>query len=323
MALDFNYKVYNNSPATHWMMGLFSSHATGRELRLASKNVTLGERASKMNYMTYSYKSEDCMSELIIQEINKKLPANSQLAMIYVLIVGNQQNWKKNKASFMIEEFIKFKGEEVTKVTREVARRQLEQIMKRLLDCKIEVKYTKRSKRCAMINLLAGYTYDNGFCTVEFPNSVIEALNIYPQLFPNWGGQLSNQKAFAMTIYIYYRIKQARQYNGTINVNVKDLLSYAGIPYEKDHVKNRRYKQLMIQPFLKAIEEIHLLSDETLKIEVQPYSGIDEFLSSHVVIHYDNKVAEYYKSKSKKTGGKLSEPKSSKPSQRVSKRAAR
>lgn len=305
------------------MMGLFSSHATGRELRLASKNVTLGERASKMNYMTYSYKSEDCMSELIIQEINKKLPANSQLAMIYVLITGNQQNWKKNKASFMIEDFIKFKGEEVTKVTREVARRQLEQIMKRLLDCKIEVKYTKRSKRCAMINLLAGYTYDNGFCTVEFPNSVIEALNIYPQLFPNWGGKLVNPKALAMTIYIYYRIKQAKKHDCVVNINIRDLLSYTGIPYDKEQVNNRRYKQLIIQPFLKAVEDIHLLSGNALKIEIPTYEGIDEFLSSHVVIHYDNKVAEYYKSKGKKTGGKLSEPKSSKPSQRVSKRAAR
>lgn len=320
---EFDYKMYSNSPATHWMMGVFNSHATGRELTL-SKDIKLGERVSeRMNQVKYSYESRDCIGELIIQEFNEKLPTNSQLAMIFILITGNQQNWRNNKAVFPIEDFINFKGEEVTKDARDVARRQLKETMRRLLDCKIEVKYNKRSKKCALINLLASYSYDNGFCTVEFPSTVVEALNIYPQLFPSWGGKLTNQKSFAMTIYIYYRIKQARQYNGTINVNVKDLLSYAGIPYEKDHVKNRRYKQLMIQPFLKAIEEIHLLSDETLKIEVQPYSGIDEFLSSHVVIHYDNKVAEYYKSKSKKTGGKLSEPKSSKPSQRVSKRAAR
>ena len=70
MASDFDYKVYNNSPATHWMMGLFSSHATGRELRLASKNVTLGERASKMNYTTYRYKSEDDR-KLVLKNINE------------------------------------------------------------------------------------------------------------------------------------------------------------------------------------------------------------------------------------------------------------
>lgn len=320
---EFDYKMYSNSPATHWMMGVFNSHATGRELTL-SKDIKLGERVSeRMNQVKYSYESRDCIGELIIQEFNEKLPTNSQLAMIFILITGNQQNWRNNKAVFPIEDFINFKGEEVTKDARDVARRQLKETMRRLLDCKIEVKYNKRSKKCALINLLASYSYDNGFCTVEFPSTVVEALNIYPQLFPSWGGKLTNQKSFAMTIYIYYRIKQARQYNGTINVNVKDLLSYAGIPYEKDHVKNRRYKQLMIQPFLKAIEEIHLLSDETLKIGVQEYSNVDEFLNGHVVIHYDNKVAEYYKSKSKKTGGKLSEPKSSKPSQRVSKRATR
>ena len=275
---EFDYKMYSNSPATHWMMGVFNSHATGRELTL-SKDIKLGERVSeRMNQVKYSYESRDCIGELIIQEFNEKLPTNSQLAMIFILITGNQQNWRNNKAVFPIEDFINFKGEEVTKDARDVARRQLKETMRRLLDCKIEVKYNKRSKKCALINLLASYSYDNGFCTVEFPSTVVEALNIYPQLFPSWGGKLTNQKSFAMTIYIYYRIKQARQYNGTINVNVKDLLSYAGIPYEKDHVKNRRYKQLMIQPFLKAIEEIHLLSDETLKIGVQEYSNVDEFL---------------------------------------------
>lgn len=320
---EFDYKMYSNSPATHWMMGVFNSHATGRELTL-SKDIKLGERVSeRMNQVKYSYESRDCVSELIIQEFNKKLPTTSQLAMIFILITGNQQNWRNNKAVFPIEDFINFKGEEVTKDARDVARRQLKETMRRLLDCKIEVKYNKRSKKCALINLLASYSYDNGFCTVEFPSTVVEALNIYPQLFPSWGGKLTNQKSFAMTIYIYYRIKQAKKHDGVISINVKDLLSYAGIPYGKDQVNNRRHKQLIVQPFLKAIEEIQLLSGKTLEIEIPSYENIDEFLSSHVVVNYDQVVADYYnvKKKVKKIGGQTNEPKSSKSSQRVSKRA--
>ena len=316
----FQYKIYNNSPVTHWMIGLFNNHGTGRELSLASKNVRLGEKvSSRMNHTSYFYESNDCMSELIIKEINKKLPTNSQLAMIYVLIIGNYQNWRNNKATFTIEDFIRFKGEEVTKTSRDVARRQLEKTMKRLLDCKIEVKYNKRSKKCAMVNLLAAYTYDNGFCTVEFPSSVVEALNIYPQLFPNWGGQLSNQKAFAMTIYIYYRIKQAKEHNGTVKINVKDLLSYAGLPYDQEQVNQRRYKQLITTPFLNAIEDIHLLSGETLKIEISEHQGIEDLLNGYVLVKYDDEVAQYYNSKKKKRAD-LNGPKSSKRSQRVSKR---
>ena len=312
----FQYKIYNNSPVTHWMIGLFNNHGTGRELSLASKNVRLGEKvSSRMNHTSYFYESNDCMSELIIKEINKKLPTNSQLAMIYVLIIGNYQNWRNNKATFTIEDFIRFKGEEVTKTSRDVARRQLEKTMKRLLDCKIEVKYNRRSKKCAMVNLLAGYTYDNGFCTVEFPSSVVEALNIYPQLFPNWGGQLSNQKAFAMIIYIYYRIKQSKEHNGTVKINVKDLLSYAGIPYSQEQATNWRHKQLIITPFLKAIDEIHLVANDTLKIEILNYSTIEEFLNSHVIVKYDDAVANYYNEKKKE--GKLNGAKRTK---RVSKR---
>ena len=325
---DFNYEMYSNSPAMHWMMGVFSSHATGRKLTL-SKDVKLGERTSeRMNQVTYHYESRDCIGELIIQEFNKKLPTNSQLAMIFILIAGNHQSWRTNKAVFTIEDFIKFKGEEVNKNTRDVARRQLEQTMKRLLDCKIEVKYNKRTKKCAMINLLAGYTYENGFCSVEFPSTVIEALNIYPQLFPTWGGKLVNPKALAMTIYIYYRIKQAKKHDCVVNINIRDLLSYTGIPYDKEQVNNRRYKQLIIQPFLKAVEDIHLLSGNALKIEIPTYEGIDEFLNSHVVVTYDKAVADYYNAKKKekniekKTRGKLNDPKRSESSKRVSKRAA-
>ena len=67
---EFDYKMYSNSPATHWMMGVFNSHATGRELTL-SKDIKLGERVSeRMNQVKYSYESRDCIGELIIQEFH-------------------------------------------------------------------------------------------------------------------------------------------------------------------------------------------------------------------------------------------------------------
>ena len=93
-------------------------------------------------------------------------------------------------------------------------------------------------------------------------------------------------------------------------------------------MNNRRYKQLIIQPFLKAVEDIHLLSGNALKIEIPTYEGIDEFLNSHVVVTYDKAVADYYNTKKKekniekKTRGKLNDPKRSESSKRVSKRAA-
>ena len=315
MTIDFNYKIYNSSPISHWMMGVFNNHGTGRELSL-SKDVKLSEReVERVNRKTYNYTSRSYVSKLIIEEINKKLPPSCLMTLMYVLVVGNQQNWRNNKAVFLVDDYLKFRGEEVTKDTKDAARRQFKQTMERLINCKIEVNDLKRSRTYAMINLLGAYHYENGLCTVEFPSSVVEALNIYPQLFPTWGGQLSNQKAFAMTIYIYFRIKLASEHNGELNINVKDLLSYAGIPYSRDQVNQRRYKQLIITPFLKAIDEIHLVANETLKIEVLNYNTIEEFLNSHVIIKYDDAVANYYNEKKK--AGKLNGAKRTK---RVSKR---
>lgn len=308
MPRDEEYQIYTNSPLSHWMFGLLSNHATGRDLRLASKNVVIGEKSFMRSDEThYHYENGEYISKLIIQEINKKISASSQLSLIYVLIVGNYQNWKNNQATFMIDDYIRFKGEEITKNTRDSARRQLQQVMRRLLDCKIDVKYNRQTKRSFATNLLGSYSYNNGLCTVEFPRGVIEALNIYPQLFPSWGGKLTNQKSFAMTIYIYYRIKQTTPYECKLNINIKDLLSYAGIPYEKDQVANRRHKQLIINPFLKAIDDIHLISQGTLKINVPTFGGTDEFLKGYVTVEYDQKVADYYKSKQTKLKEKKNE----------------
>ena len=315
MTIEFNYKIYTNSPITHWMMGIFNNHATGRELTL-SKDVKLSEKELKlMNTKSYNYKSRSYVSKLIIEEVNKKLPSACLMTLMYVLVVGNQQNWRNNKAVFSIDDYLLFKGEEVTKAAKDAARRQFKQTMERLLNCKIEVNDLKRSRTYAMINLLGSYRYDNGLCTVEFPSAVVEALNIYPQLFPTWGGQLTNQKAFAMTIYIYFRIKLATEHTGELNINVKDLLSYAGIPYSQEQITNWRHKQLIITPFLKAIDEIHLVANDTLKIEVLNYSTIEEFLNSHVIVKYDDAVANYYNEKKK--AGKLN---GSGTKKRVSKR---
>lgn len=276
-------------------MGVFNNHATGRELNL-SKDVQLSMRESELqNCKTYHYESRSYISKLIIEELNKKLPPACLMSLVYVLIIGNQQNWKNNQAVFLIDDYLRFKGDPVTKDTKDAARRQFKQTMQRLVNCKIEVNDLKRSKKYSLVNLLGGYHYENGVCTVEFPSTVVEALYIYPQLFPKWGGELQNQKAFAMTIYIYFRIKLMKVHDGELKINVKDLLSYAGIPSSKEQVNNRRYRQLIITPYLKAIDDIHLVSGESLKISILNHSNIEEFLKGYVTVKYDDAVANYYK----------------------------
>ena len=295
MSLVYDYTIYNSSPITHWIMGVFNNHATGRELNL-SKDVQLSMRESELqNCKMYHYESRSYVSKLIIEELNKKLPPACLMTLVYVLIIGNQQNWKNNQAMFLIDDYLRFKGDPVTKDTKDAARRQFKQTMQRLVNCKIEVNDLKRSKKYSLVNLLGGYHYENGVCTVEFPSTVVEALYIYPQLFPKWGGELKNQNALAMTIYIYFRIKLMKVHDGELKINVKDLLSYAGIPSSKEQVNNRRYRQLIITPYLKAIDDIHLVSGESLKISILNHSNIEEFLKGYVTVKYDDAVANYYK----------------------------
>ena len=112
MTIDFNYKIYNSSPISHWMMGVFNNHGTGRELSL-SKDVKLSEReVERVNRKTYNYKSRSYVSKLIIEEINKKLPPSCLMTLMYVLVVGNQQNWRNNKAVFLVDDYLNVENSE-------------------------------------------------------------------------------------------------------------------------------------------------------------------------------------------------------------------
>ena len=301
MKSSSEYKVLGNSPITNWVFGLFATHNSGRDFRLSAKGVELKKGEDVMyNQVAYSYVNADLKAEFVIKHIKRNVPAHCQKMLIYVLLRGNEQGWKNNIATFTLDDFIEFKGEIPTATTRDVARRQFKEAMSVLYEqsLSLTVKSKRSSKKIdsfGKTRMISSYVCRTGNCSVEFPNQIIQAFSMYFQLFPTWCGSLKSQKSFALATYVFYRIKMAKTYNGKVKLQIKDLLCYMGMAYEKEQVANRRYKQLIITPFLKSISDLEMTSGETLTFDISSYNTIDEFLNGSVTVHYEKKIADYYR----------------------------
>lgn len=302
MRSSSEYKILGNSPITNWVFGLFATHNTGREFRVSAKGVELAKGEDVMyDQVAYSYVNADLKAEFVVKYINRNVPAHCQKLLIYILMKGNEQGWIDNVSKFTLDEFICFKGEEPTQTTRDVARRQFKEAMSVLYEQSLSLTFhgkrtIKKIDSFGKTRLISSYSCRTGNCCVEFPSQIIHAFGMYFQLFPMWGGSLKSQKSFSLATYVFYRIKLAKPHDGEVKLKIRDLLCYMGIAYEKEQVANRRYKQLIVTPFLKSISDLETKSDRTLTFEMNSYNTIDEFLNGTVVVHYDKKIADYYKS---------------------------
>lgn len=301
MKSSSEYKMLGNSPLTNWVFGLFATHNSGREFKVSSKGIELKKGEDVMyNQVAYSYANDDLKAEFVIKHIERSVPVHCQKVLIYLLLKGNEQGWINNTATFTLDDFIEFKGERSTATTKDVARRQFKESMAVLYEqsLSLTVKSKRSSKKIdsfGKMRVVSSYICRNGNCSVEFPIQIIKAFSMYFQLFPMWCGSLKNQRSFSLATYVFYRIKMAKTYDGKVKLQIKDLLCYMGMAYEKEQVANRRYKQLIINPFLKSVADLETTSGGTLTFDINSYNTIDEFLSGSVTVHYEKKIADYYR----------------------------
>lgn len=301
MKSSSEYGLLGNSPLTNWIFGLYATHNSGREFRVSTKGIDLKKGEDIMyNQVAYSYANGDLKAEFIIKHIEKNVPAHCQKVLIYTLLRGNEQQWNNNTATFTIDDFVEFKGEEPSPTTRDVARRQFRESMKVLYDQSLSLtvkskRSTKQITSFGKTRLISSYICNNGNCAVEFPNQIIQAFSMYFQLFPMWCGRLKSQRSFSLATYIFYRIKLDKKQNGNIKLQNRDLLCYMGIAYEKEQVANRRYKQLITTPFVKSISDLERYSSGTLTFEISTYRNIDDFLNGTTTVGYEKKISDYYR----------------------------
>ena len=149
------------------------------------------------------------------------------------------------------------------------------------------------------------YRLENGFVKLSVnENFNMEFIANYFTIFPRFAYALSNN-AFSLVRYIFFLARQNTQAikeKGTFTISLEAVRENLGLPSVED-VKNRRYRQLIIEPIEKAIEEVEeaLLTVPEAKeygFTITPYgtdaSGINEWLQGYLEIGLKGDFAETF-----------------------------
>jgi hypothetical protein len=149
------------------------------------------------------------------------------------------------------------------------------------------------------------YRLENGFVKLSVnENFNMEFIANYFTIFPRFAYALSNN-AFSLVRYIFFLARQNTQAikdKGTFTISLEAVRENLGLPSVED-VKNRKYKQYIIDPIEKAIEEVEeaLLTVPEAKeygFTITPYgtdtSNINEWLKGYLEIGLKGDFAETF-----------------------------
>ena len=102
------------------------------------------------------------------------------------------------------------------------------------------------------------YKINNGFVTLSVnENFNLDFIANYFTVFPRFAYALSNN-AFSLVRYIFFLARQNAQAikdKGTFTISLENIRENLGLP-SVDEVNNRKYRQFIIEPIEKAIEEV-------------------------------------------------------------------
>lgn len=102
------------------------------------------------------------------------------------------------------------------------------------------------------------YKINNGFVTLSVnENFNLDFLAPYFTVFPRFAYALSNN-AFSLVRYIFFLARQNTQAikdKGSFTISLENIRENLGLP-SVDEVKNRKYRQFIIEPIENAIEEV-------------------------------------------------------------------
>ena len=149
------------------------------------------------------------------------------------------------------------------------------------------------------------YRLENGFVKLSVnENFNMEFIANYFTIFPRFAYALSNN-AFSLVRYIFFLARQNAQAikdKGTFRISLEAVRENLGLPSPED-VNNRKYRQYIIEPIEKAIEEV----EEALRnvpeakeygFTLTPYgtdtSNINKWLQGYLEIGLNGDFAETF-----------------------------
>lgn len=156
--------------------------------------------------------------------------------------------------------------------------------------------------------LFYNYYFDKGKGIIELQmneNFNIDFIANYYSVFPRFAYALKNNNAFSLVRYIFYIARQRTRdikETGTFTIKLDSIRENLGLPAVEE-VKNRKFKQFIIDPIEKAIEDIE---EELLKVpeaedrkftltpRIPDTTNIKEWLDGYIEIGLSGDFAETF-----------------------------
>lgn len=297
---ETDFHTIGGSQVTTDLRSILSFAGTGRYPR-GTKDTSVEVKTSKLGNMTLKYKSKYKKNTDIEFTIDN-----------YAKIFSKQDKTTKKILTFLLEESnrqnnpedIIFKVQDLVDLgiyaNIDSARKGLDTAMEKLTSVKINgsLKHGNVTidKRIAVI--FFDYTREkySGYAKVSRNRNLsMGVVAKFITLFPSWAYPL-NVKAFSLVEFIMTQARQNTELifeKGEFNIGLRVINNALGQP---DALETKNPQRDIIEPILKAIEEIEIAKDEARSkgFEITPIiEGLEEYLSGEKVMNVNTFLDGY------------------------------
>lgn len=307
-----NYPVSNaipNGEILNWVCRVLNANKNGRMVENSMKN--RHEKVEKKHFkdtLTFTRKNEAEGTEttIIIKQANKFLDRKNKTfikLLIFSLQKMTAQHFPRN-IGFELRELVGLGMYSDLKNARRAVKEffceQAEIILSGI------VKKGKKIIKESGCFLFCKYDIFNNYVTLTLSEDLnVEFLANYFTVFPRFAYALKNGTAFSLIRYIFFRARQNDREiknKGTFMMSLESIRENLGLPAPIE-VKNRKYKQFIISPIKKAVEDIKTAflnevevpeNELTVKICAQETGNINKWLDGYLEVGLSGDFAETF-----------------------------
>lgn len=297
-----------NGEIIYWLMRTINASKGGRIVQQSTRNrheeVTVVKKGDSLVF-TRSNKETGTSQTIEIKNAYKYLTKTNK-SFAKLLLFSLQKMTAQSfplEVGFSLQELVDLKMYSNTSNALRAVRNFYEQQKETTLGGTVKKGKKLLNDRDSMI--FFDFEYDNGFIKLAVnPKLNLDFIANYFTVFPRFAYAL-NGNAFSLVHYVFFIARQNTQAikeNGTFTISLETIREYLGLP-SVDEVKNRKYRQFIIEPIEKAIEETEeaLLSVPEAKkysFTITPYgtdtSNINEWLQGYLEIGLNGNFAETF-----------------------------
>ncbi len=297
-----------NGDSLNWLYRVLSSSKGGRMVTESSGNrreeITAQQYGDKMRF-TRTNKQNGSTVIVEIDQADKYLRKTNKTFTKILLFALQKMTAQNNplEVGFSLQELVDLGMYYDTSTARRAVKEFFSQ--QKLTTLSGIVKKGKKTVKEEGGILFYHYKINNGFVTLSVnENFNLDFIANYFTVFPRFAYALSNN-AFSLVRYIFFIARQNTQAiknKGKFTISLENIRENLGLP-SSDEVNNRKYRQFIIEPIEKAIEEVE---EALLKVpEAKEYgftitpcgtdtSNIREWLQGYLEIGLNGDFAETF-----------------------------